>query len=50
LLIERDWYEIGAYCLTDDGRCVACGAACAGVFEGPAGHWGRRRQPVHIAA
>jgi pyruvate formate lyase activating enzyme len=50
LLIERDWYEIGAYHLTDDGRCVACGAACAGVFDGPAGHWGRRRQPVHIAA
>jgi pyruvate formate lyase activating enzyme len=50
LLIERDWYEIGAYHLTDDGRCVACGTACAGVFDGPAGHWGRRRQPVHIAA
>jgi pyruvate formate lyase activating enzyme len=50
LLIERDWYEIGAYHLTDDGCCVACGTACAGVFDGPAGHWGRRRQPVHIAA
>jgi len=50
LLIERDWYEIGGYHLTDDGRCVACGTACAGVLDGPAGHWGRRRQPVRIAA
>ena len=50
LLIERDWYEIGAYNLTDDGHCKACGAACAGVFDGPAGHWGRRRMPVRIAA
>jgi pyruvate formate lyase activating enzyme len=49
-LIERDWYEIGEYALTDDGRCKACGARCAGVFDGPAGHWGSRRQPVRIAA
>ena len=50
LAIERDWYEIGAYNLTNDGRCKTCGAACAGVFDGPPGHWGRRRQPVRIAA
>ena len=50
LLIARDWYEIGAYQLTDDGRCRTCGAACAGVFDGPAGNWGRRRMPIRIAA
>jgi pyruvate formate lyase activating enzyme len=50
LLIERDWYEIGAYNLTDDGHCKACGALCAGLFDGPAGNWGRRRMPIHIAA
>jgi pyruvate formate lyase activating enzyme len=49
-LIERDWYEIGEYALTDDGRCKACGTRCAGVFDGPAGHWGSRRQPVRISA
>ena len=49
LLIERDWYEIGAYRLTDDGRCRACGTACAGVFEGPAEDWGRRSLPVRIS-
>jgi len=50
LLIARDWYEIGAYHLTDDGRCRSCGTTCAGVFDGPAGHWGRRRMPIRIAA
>ncbi len=50
LLIARDWYEIGAYHLTDDGHCRSCGARCAGVFDGPAGHWGRRRMPIRIAA
>jgi pyruvate formate lyase activating enzyme len=49
-LIERDWYEIGEYALTDDGCCTACGTRCAGVFDGPAGNWGARRRPVHIAA
>ena len=48
-LIERDWYELIAYRLSDDGRCLACGAPCAGVFDGPAGTWGRRRRPVRLA-
>ena len=50
LVIERDWYEIGAYHLTDDGHCQACGARCAGVFDGPPGDWGRRRLPLHLGA
>ena len=29
-LIERDWYQIGAWGLTDDGACKACGTACPG--------------------
>ncbi len=49
-LIERDWYEIGEYALTGDGCCEACGTRCAGVFDGPPGGWGRRRQTVRIAA
>jgi len=32
LLIERDWYEIGAYAL-DGSRCRACGCEIAGRFE-----------------
>lgn len=50
LLIERDWYELGAWRLTRDGRCASCGTPLAGVFEGPAGTWGPRRLPVQIAS
>jgi pyruvate formate lyase activating enzyme len=49
-LIGRDWYELGVWNLTADGRCRACGTACAGVFEARAGRWGPRRQPVMITA
>ncbi len=48
-VIERDWYEIRAYRLHDDGRCSGCGTPIAGVFDGPAGRWGRTRLPVRIA-
>jgi pyruvate formate lyase activating enzyme len=49
LLIERDWYRLGAWGLTDDGHCAKCGTRCAGVFDGPPGTWGARRQPVRLA-
>jgi pyruvate formate lyase activating enzyme len=49
-LIGRDWYDITAWSLTDDGRCTACGAVCAGVFEGRPGAWGRRRLPLSVSA
>jgi pyruvate formate lyase activating enzyme len=45
-LIERDWYQLGSWRLTDDGRCQGCGARCPGVFDGPPGRWGPRRLPV----
>ena len=48
LLIERDWYRLGRYHLTDDGRCRSCGTALPGRFDGPAGTWGARRLPVRI--
>jgi pyruvate formate lyase activating enzyme len=50
LLIERDWYELGDWSLTDGGRCASCGEPCAGVFDGPPGRWGARRLPVRLAA
>lgn len=49
LLIERDWYTLSSWNLTDDGHCRSCGTACAGVFDGPPGRWGRRRQPLRLA-
>ena len=47
LLVERDWFELGAYGL-DGGRCKACGFEVAGRFERTPGRWGARRQPVHL--
>jgi pyruvate formate lyase activating enzyme len=50
VVIERDWYVLGAYRLTADGRCRRCGEPCAGRFDGPAGTWGARRMPIPLAA
>ena len=49
VLIERDWYQLGAYRLTDDGRCAVCDTRVAGRFDGPAGTWGARRRPIRLA-
>ncbi len=48
-LIGRDWYEITAWHLSDDGRCEKCGTRCAGVFDGPPGDWGRKRRGVSMS-
>jgi len=49
LVIERDWYRLGAWRLTGDGRCLNCGTRLPGVFDGPPGTWGPRRLPVRLA-
>jgi pyruvate formate lyase activating enzyme len=49
VVIERDWYVLGAYRLTDDGRCRSCDARLTGRFDGPAEHWGAKRVPVRLA-
>ena len=46
MVIPRDGYVLGEYRLDDHGRCTACGTVIPGVFDGPAEHWGQRRQPV----
>lgn len=45
-VVIRDWYAIRRYALTDDGRCPTCGCQLSGVYDGPAGLWGRRRLPL----
>jgi pyruvate formate lyase activating enzyme len=45
-LIERDWYQINHYRLTEDGKCPDCGFAVEGHFDEQAGTFGRRRIPV----
>jgi pyruvate formate lyase activating enzyme len=49
LLIERDWYVLGNWNLTADGRCSDCGTAIAGHFERRPGTWGARRAPVRLS-
>ena len=48
-VIGRDWYVMTGWNLTDSGDCRSCGAACAGVFNGPPGNWGSKRMPVRLA-
>jgi pyruvate formate lyase activating enzyme len=48
-VVVRDWYAMRGYRLTDDGRCRSCGARVPGVYDGPAGRWGARRLPLHVA-
>jgi len=47
-LIERDWYELGAYNLDENGDCDACGYHLPGTFDERPGDWGRRREPVTL--
>lgn len=47
-VVDRDWYVLGHNGLDDTGHCVSCGAAIPGVFEGPAGTSGARRQPIQM--
>ncbi|GMV04915.1 MAG: AmmeMemoRadiSam system radical SAM enzyme [Gemmatimonadota bacterium] len=49
-LVGRDGYTITSWALDDAGRCAACRAACAGVFETRPGSWGGRRLPVRMQA
>jgi pyruvate formate lyase activating enzyme len=45
-VIRRDWYQLGAYRLDEQGTCQACGTALPGVFDRPARGRGPVRQPV----
>ncbi len=47
-IIERDWYNILSYHLTDNGCCSYCDAKCPGVFSGPPGAWGAKRKAVRL--
>lgn len=47
-VIERNWYELGAYQMRG-GRCGHCGSAVAGRFDDRPGAWGRKRVPVDVS-
>jgi pyruvate formate lyase activating enzyme len=48
-VIGRDGYDIIAWRLDAEGRCVGCGQALAGRFAPAPGHWGARRRPVFLS-
>lgn len=48
MVIGRDWYVLSDWHLTDDGHCEYCGVRCSGLFQGKAGNWGAKRQPVRL--
>lgn len=47
VVIERDWYTLGAWRLRD-GLCARCGAAVSGCFDARPGTWGARRLPLVV--
>ena len=47
-VIGRDWYVLSTWQLSSDARCLSCGTPVAGVFDGPPGSWGAKRQPVRL--
>jgi pyruvate formate lyase activating enzyme len=48
-VIERDWYQLGDWQLTDSGTCRSCGTRIPGVFAAAPGQWGARRVGVRLA-
>lgn len=47
-LVERDWYQLGAYQIDGDGNCRNCGHPCPGHFAESKGSWGARRMGIVI--
>jgi pyruvate formate lyase activating enzyme len=47
-VVMRDWYEIDAYHLDNEGHCEFCQAQIAGRFGAFDGQFGRRRVPVRV--
>ncbi len=47
-LIERDWYKVERYLLSEAGHCPVCDTAIAGRFDQRAGNFGRQRIPIAV--
>jgi pyruvate formate lyase activating enzyme len=47
VVIERDWYALGAFRVARGG-CAHCGTTLAGRFEDRPGNWGARRMRVPL--
>ena len=49
-VIVRDWYEIPAYRLGEEGACTFCGAKLAGRYGRFGKPFGAKRIPVRLSA
>ena len=49
VVIERDWYEIPAYHLSDSGTCQNCGTQLAGRYQKFGKPFGAKRIPIRFA-
>ncbi|MBV8147284.1 MAG: AmmeMemoRadiSam system radical SAM enzyme [Gammaproteobacteria bacterium] len=47
-VIERDWYQLLSWKLTNSGACDRCGTQISGRFAGAPGKWGARRVAVRL--
>ncbi len=47
-LIERDWYQISSYRLTQSGCCTYCQTKVDGYFGKTQGKWGSKRKPIRL--
>ena len=48
VVIARDWYQIPAYSLSDEGKCTHCGTQLAGRYQKFGKPFGARRIPVRL--
>ena len=48
-VIERDWFQLGEYYLTNKNECAFCGTKIVGHFEEIPGDWGAKRVPVRLS-
>ena len=48
ILIGRNWHQLSTWSLSEDGHCKKCGTPAAGIFSGPPGVWGGKRQRVTL--
>jgi len=48
LLIQRDWYVLGAWGMDDKGCCAKCGTEIPGEFDPLPGNWGAKCLPVAL--
>ncbi len=48
LLIERDWYVLGKWNLTNKNECAKCRTILPGCFDDMPGNWGAKRVAVEL--